>query len=660
MVTNHVYKQGYRWNIHHFSHLHTSRTPRPFYCFTALVSVPPPPSLALPAAWTTCPTLTLRAVGLLGLTHRTGSAKRLIHELIRIDTVVGATFTWALPVLYYVLDSGAGNLEEGDVDAAQQIGRRTMPALRSLTLLLFRDLITWDRLLDFWPRIWEHIQFEYQFIEVLPEVFPLDNPEVQVLATHLNLICKMAQLNRIEAPKNLIALTPGVIAHLVRIWRLFVHDESFRNLRSVGPNLDVAFSNIPLIRDFDHTPDLIAGAGGELSDLVSLILDYLDLAITDNGALLPSIVIFVVYMASHIGCTGVELLLEQGLIRRLVKLVTALQSKSAAKQKSLGARSMIDTCYASIAAASVVGNERACVAESVKSGILLCLARTCTESQFLLKMDANERPRPFWMILLDRISMHFRFRGVVHATVRALAVPQLHKIVARLRDSACALYWEDWLSLAEEVFARAVEFDSTPPTMRFCDNLDSLLALPSAAVAGRADWVYHKSFCSRLNPNSKPPRNNNFLLHLIRHEYLTSKTSLIREHAVCMRGTEAQPDFVTHWLFLDGPVERYVCPTTYLEGRNMSDAKRARYAELLQRMRRAPGRIQVHGAAVACGKDLDFEIFEFRRSSSMVYDGLTALVTDLLEGRVDEDEHNRRVDALVEEVEEDLLEIHSS
>ncbi|KAK6984811.1 hypothetical protein R3P38DRAFT_3374917 [Favolaschia claudopus] len=159
---------------------------------------------------------------------------------------------------------------------------------------------------------------------------------------------------------------------------------------------------------------------------------------------------------------------------------------------------------------------------------------------------------------------------------------------------------------------------------------------------------------------AKPPRNNNFLLHLIRHEYLTSKTSLIREHAVCMRGTEAQPDFVTHWLFLDGPVERYVCPTTYLEGRNMSDAKRARYAELLQRMRRAPGRVQVHGAAVACGKDLDFEIFEFRRSSSMVYDGLTALVRDLLEGRVDEDELNRRVDALVEEVEEDLLEIHSS
>ncbi|KAK6984813.1 hypothetical protein R3P38DRAFT_3374919 [Favolaschia claudopus] len=221
------------------------------------------------------------------------------------------------------LDSGAGNLEESDVDAARQIGRRTMPVLRSLTLLIFRDLIVWDRLLDFWPRIWAHIQFECRFIDVLPEVFPLDDPEVQLTSTGFT------------RQRTLLFLKPpGVTAHLARIWRLFVHNERFRNLRSVGSNLNVAFSNIPLVRDIDHTPNFITGAGEGINDLVSLILDYLDLAITDNGALLPSIVIFVVYMASRIGSAGVELLLEQGFIRRLVKLVDGRYSPNRRRSKN--------------------------------------------------------------------------------------------------------------------------------------------------------------------------------------------------------------------------------------------------------------------------------------------------------------------------------------
>ncbi|KAK6977180.1 hypothetical protein R3P38DRAFT_3237547 [Favolaschia claudopus] len=111
-----------------------------------------------------------------------------IYNMVFSEASSNISFDWALPVFYRLLDSGAGSLTDEDFAAARRIARRTMLVLQALSILLSRKSLSWDYMVHFWPRIWEHILFEYRFITELCHFFRLDDPIAKLFPVHLTLI----------------------------------------------------------------------------------------------------------------------------------------------------------------------------------------------------------------------------------------------------------------------------------------------------------------------------------------------------------------------------------------------------------------------------------------------------------------------------------------
>ncbi|KAK7030119.1 hypothetical protein R3P38DRAFT_2933282 [Favolaschia claudopus] len=592
-----------------------------------------------------------------------------IYNMVVSEASSNISFDWALPVFYRVLDSGAGSLTDGDFAAARRIARRTMLILRSLSILLSRKSLNWDYMVHFWPRIWEHILFEYRFITELCHVFRLDDPIGKLFPVHLTLITLMAALGREQADeKQFVTYTPGVITHLTRIWRAWVHEESIRSAVDVEINLSKAFGELAVGPDLDNTTELIAGAGSNVQDLLTLVLTYLDIKISAHrfsvpGYLPSQLLACAICLGSEVDDDTLQMLVGQGFIRRLVTLVSVLQSHPTPYQlQETGG--VIDQCYISLFCCLQLRSERVSLVEAIKHGLIRCLATTCVDRRFdhLSSLDPNRH----WIRLLDHICTRLDNRSVVRVTSKAILKREMVHLVAQLENTSAWERWDKWLNSVQEATLRVVEFADSPRPLKFCDNLTCEVVAPRkhfrccghcrkrcycSPACQKADWVNHRRFCAALDIG--PGWGDDYLARCLRDEYIVHRSSILREYAGYMIENEGRSDFAMKWLLSDEAVERRIVSFDLL-AHDITESQRGQYNEILDRVNREGSQIEVHAFGKLRGPSVDFWIAELRSSGGLGRrERLEELVDDFLRGQIDEVDYKLGLDALVSGLEED-------
>ncbi|KAJ7850994.1 hypothetical protein B0H13DRAFT_2360414 [Mycena leptocephala] len=187
----------------------------------------------------------------------------------------------ALPVFYANLDPASIPDEQGDLSTTSST--RALLSLQALRLL--KVPISAGE--DFWPRIWLWTRFLHNNHHSLPGQ-PL---ELDICANFLFIV---RNLGRHPPTFRLVSETPGVRAVLVRAWKLL-----FAAQDGQKPN-NIALSALFWVhRELLNTPDtahfaeVIEGAGGNVEDWATLIVQYIDSFIPSNRIeLTPGILLY--------------------------------------------------------------------------------------------------------------------------------------------------------------------------------------------------------------------------------------------------------------------------------------------------------------------------------------------------------------------------------
>jgi hypothetical protein len=127
-----------------------------------------------------------------------------------------------------------------------------------------------------WPRVWSWIQFQCEFLALDTPGAEDDDQAFQLSALHLETICKLAFNKTPEVPHQVINETPGVRVGLMRAWRCIIGDD-----RAQTGSFFELMNGLVHFDNPDHVREILRGAGGESTDLASLIVQQLEIFASD-------------------------------------------------------------------------------------------------------------------------------------------------------------------------------------------------------------------------------------------------------------------------------------------------------------------------------------------------------------------------------------------
>ncbi|KAJ7620824.1 hypothetical protein DFH06DRAFT_62180 [Mycena polygramma] len=277
--------------------------------------------------------------------------------------------------------------------------------------------------------------------------------------------------------------------------------------------------------------------------------------------------------------------------------------------------------------------------------------------------------------LLRSLSANFMYYSIIRSLAKALARLELAGWVPQLQMHEC---WATWFEVPQDALARKADFDSAPAPLRFCDNVSCDVATARSGCESRyycsvgcqkEDWVpdmNHKAFCPHLQPQggpALPKKDRAFLLHTIHTGYLQRKSDILHRRAVFMAenhgtGFYTQWNFTKDWNSPSHPVPITIHSLEALQAVYKSATQEMQCAELMQRLSRERGRLEVDIAVAPAGAQMLYWFFVLRSNSTRLHDWTEDLARDMLEREVDSDEYKERFDALVAGG-DDIVEIHS-
>ncbi|KAJ6461906.1 hypothetical protein C8R47DRAFT_1225707 [Mycena vitilis] len=611
---------------------------------------------------------------------------RHLEDIYRHIELHGSTSTEEptafLPVFYALLDPTPVDLttHEG-VTAFTQFCPEAIRALRSLCRLIQRGSILPEIAADLWPRMWIQMVLQHRSLDL-----PAANTyglEVALFSLHLSLIRNLAFPGPSSEVAAIIDGTPGIRVFVTRIWKYFVHHEEFRLHRGVAADMDLVLHGVMSVKLSRNVsiPDLLEGFDGSLFNLTSLVLDHLDLIASDlrlsQGDDFPFRTIsFLMQLVSVSDDVAQESFVSRGVVPKVVALAITLQQKAPASDAiDKITLCSIRLCHLALRACLIAAPTSRWAIQVVKSGLIWSLAH-------IMITDApTDDDNKTLKDLLRVLSANLMYYSVIRCLAKPLAKLQSSGWVAQLRGSAC---WATWFEEVKEALARKCEFDNAPAPLRFCDNVSCdvvsariLLRRCSGCESSyycsvacqRKDWtppMDHKVLCPHLEPQGGTDllkKDNAFLLHTIHRDYLRRKSDIVHRRAVFMAANEST-GFYTQWNYggdWNSPgceLEISIQSVQGLQTACESVAQKVQCTEILQRMGRERGRLEVDVVMTHNGKEMLYCIFVLRSNRTRLHDWTEDFARDTLEHDVGHDEYAERFDAFVAR-EADIVEIHS-
>ncbi|KAJ7176217.1 hypothetical protein C8R43DRAFT_555901 [Mycena crocata] len=194
-----------------------------------------------------------------------------------------------LPVFYSHLDS-AGIPTPAEMDAPRMSLDRVAKAMSALKALYSINIhIPYPAGPDVWPRVWHWARFLRTFREQILELNP---PSEAEMCLDFLLFCGYFLSH--NPTSELILATPGFRFMLARCWFCLSLIDTFRGWRDdVGMGFrDAATSDLSrYLRRLNATPAFLEefseGAGGSISDLASIVIQYFDFLVYPDSTPLP-------------------------------------------------------------------------------------------------------------------------------------------------------------------------------------------------------------------------------------------------------------------------------------------------------------------------------------------------------------------------------------
>ncbi|KAJ7606352.1 hypothetical protein DFH06DRAFT_1383087 [Mycena polygramma] len=529
--------------------------------------------------------------------------------------------------------------------------------------------------------MWNHMVLQHRLLD-MPAADHC-GMELGLFSTHLSLLRNLAFLDHSGEVSGIIDGTTGIRVLVSRIWKHFVYHEDFRVHRGVALDMDLVLHGVMSVKFSRNVsiPDLLEGFDGSLFDLTTLVLDHLDLIASglrsSQGNDFPFRTIsFLMQLVSVSDDLAQESFVSRGIVPKAVALAITLQQKAPASDATDKiALCSIRLCHVALKASFIAPPARRSVIQMVKSGLIWSLAHIMITDAYT--DDDNKTLKDVLRVL----SAHLMYYSVIRCLAKPLAKLESNGWVAQLRNSAC---WATWFEEVKEALARKAEFDSAPAPLRFCDNVscDAVSARTllrrcrrcessyyCSVACQREDWtppMDHKVLCPHLEPQGDTEllkKDNAFLLHTIHTDYLRRKSDIVHRRAVFMAANEST-GFYTQWNYggdWNSPgceVGISIQSVHALQTACESVAQKVQCTEILQRMGRERGRLEVDVVMTHNGREMLYCIFVLRSNSTRLHDWTEDFARDTLEHEVGNDEYTERFDAFGAGG-SDIVEIHS-
>ncbi|KAJ7608927.1 hypothetical protein DFH06DRAFT_1485958 [Mycena polygramma] len=564
------------------------------------------------------------------------------------------------------------------MNAFTDIASRIIPVLKSLDGIIQSQSIPYDVLVDLWPLMWAHIVLQHRFIDVLVDHRPV--LETALYPTHLSILRHIA-CRAVEFNALIVHRTPGIRVLVARIWTYFVNEPTFREHPGVASDMERAMAVFHLQSTrHDGIAAIVEGVGGSLSDLIPVILDQLDIITSalrsspDDEFPIRTFEFLVRLMSISASTTG-KLLVAEGVVARMVALAIALQQKTPMADANINelVSSAVDSCYVVIDAYLREPPGRPWVIEAVKSGLLWSLAMN------MLTDEAHDDDS--MQILKDlflKICRNFVYYSVIRCVAKSLAKLEQAGWTEKLRDSAL---WQAWLSMAQDAIARKLEFDNAPAPVQFCDNVSCdvisqrkdlrrctacEIRCYCSVACQKEDWVAkfnHKTFCAHLEPRGSdgvPSKDKAFVLYTLHADYLRHKSTVLGKRVIYMAKT-SNTDCYTEWDYTGSNGGDMMSVKSLLEfqAQAVSQSRKMQCADLLHRMCRSRGTMEVDVALVPCGYQVEYWFFPMRSGSARLYEWTEKVAYETRDSEVNSEEYARWFEMIEDGGGADLVEIHS-
>ncbi|KAJ7083281.1 hypothetical protein C8R43DRAFT_965398 [Mycena crocata] len=438
-----------------------------------------------------------------------------------------------------------------------------LPVLGALDIMLQHSLIPDDVVPDLWPRMWNCMTMQIPYLS-----------ELGVEDLDLGLDGKSAN------PTPIIDSTPGIRAHITRLWAYFLHHKDLWR-SSHGPSADVDLSRI--LSFFFEDPirtDIIDAAGGTYLDLASLVIKHVNMA---------------TYTVSRTGAHKAHLHFIDFLQGRLVgsfDMVHALEALdfiTHLKKLSLALWPITDPDLASQLLEGFLPliNKQLAIYPGPRDGIdarLLVLLARCAIA------GVGHEENAITNILGGILPGTLSFYGVLSRVEKALGRIDELRLTSGLRHSAIWGYCAAQSLLKPTYYnapgAAACRIVPLCVSRRIGKRESIAINLQTLAL----DWY--------LEFPHLPARERAFLRYLVHHDYLAHKHQIFEQCADFYTHYGRDEPMYTKFNYVDGALAIEVLPVSaLLSALKKEDLPRGRHE--IARLARSAGTMHLHVAVVA-------------------------------------------------------------
>ncbi|KAJ7622309.1 hypothetical protein FB45DRAFT_124067 [Roridomyces roridus] len=517
-------------------------------------------------------TLSLAALRSLPISQRriaiaasNGTGEQLLRLFDEIATVPESISRLFLPAFFAHLDLiQAERMEQLEelTPSDTQLLRRAVLAIQGVAAIHMSN----KSYPELWPPLWHWSRLIMKHQHYLPAMQKNHLSELHIIILRL-----VGRLNYDEM-RPAIRAAPGFRQLVAKVWTLCVQDEWVGTgfSRDHCFELVIGFLQSGLdLKDPKHQDDVTEGCGGSLVDFADVLVNsVLHLASddTDRSFRFLSDTLFIIVETEHVRPDLSPLLLDRGLIRALVVILSTL---------SLNSGSALDYGFRVLISRMAVPLCQVRLAEALEAGLLAVLASALGTPGLISAAVFEE-------CVLELLRPCFPYRSVLVPFHLALLD------IATETNWEQSPLWDTWYKLHKAyttmlatlqlhvtrdlpvplLSCHNVACDSSIRSRKSCSSCESMYYCSVECQRSRSDWLRgHRQTCTKIRarplnaPDPMTSRDRSFLRTLVYTAWKMNLGQILLSQLDQMLGLDSDStadldmQFVTFFQFVDGQLE---------------------------------------------------------------------------------------------------------
>ncbi|KAJ7231115.1 hypothetical protein C8J57DRAFT_1581256 [Mycena rebaudengoi] len=571
-----------------------------------------------------------------------GSLEDLRQLYKSIPEPPGPQAALLLPVVWANLDpSGVPKTEEIDSIILSAIPHRRIAgailSLETLSNIGRKNLIPRAAHSHLWLRAWQWIRFLQTYWHCL------ENSRIfNELWMYVQMSGVIFTLGYDEGTVNLIRATPGVRTVLTRAWVLGVSigDTGEGTLGAIGQYIRVMVTDVCQAA---HFAEFVEGAGGTTSDLASLLVDHILLAVRSppsqiTEAFLAGAITFLHFTHEPEGPFTTADLISHRMIDALLKAIHVLV---------LPALHHISSSTLKVSLTLLVGllchpPGYTWIRDALRSGLLRAVISCPAQDKTCRRLIEH-----VLQVLLPGGLMYYHVVKQINQELQAVT-----ELAAAPVFVASPIFsdWQNLVTLAEARGAILKDYEiEHPPAMRACDRSEcgqifhrnrvracsSCLSIYCSVECQMLDWRNgHRERCMRLKstrlrrPVLLSARERSFMRVLFHAHFRMHRPTVSLFQIEWMYAHPGEPFYT----LFDYTEPSGVCIEVLPHSQFPADELDIEWPDIVSRVAKSRGRMDIHVMCVTKGDKKRYMLVPLRSNSSRMHDGLRRIVREIPAG----------------------------